>query len=71
MSLKLQLRLKPKSKWPFPFRPSHKKRGALLLEVLLSIIILSVSVGVLIQSLTANLRALVSNSGYVQSLFLM
>ena len=47
-----------------------KKRGALLLEVLLAIMILSVSVTVIIQALTANLRALAFNSGYMNAAFL-
>ena len=47
------------------------KKGSLLLEALLSVVILSVSLTVIIQSLTTSLRAVTYSSDYTTALFLI
>lgn len=53
-----------------PEMPKHNK-GSLLLEALLSIVILSVSVTVVIQSMASSLRAAVYSVDYTKALFLL
>lgn len=47
------------------------RRGSLLIEVLLSVVILSTALTLMIQSLTASLRALQYGAGYTTALILL
>ena len=46
--------------------PRKSKKGSLLLEVLLSIVILSTSVTIIIQAMTSSLRAMVYSAQYTK-----
>ena len=52
-------------------KSTSSRRGSLLLEALLSITILSVSLTLVIQSMTASLRAAVYSTGYTTAIFLL
>jgi len=53
------------------FHAALNKRGSLLLEALLSVIILSVSITMIIQSMTASLRAVKYSIHYTKASILM
>lgn len=52
-------------------RPRADRRGSLLVEVLLSIVILSTALTLMVQSLTASLRAIQYGAGYTTALILL
>ena len=54
----------------FEVLKKNKKRGSLLLEAILSIVILSISITVIIQSMTSTLRANMYSSDFTQAILL-
>lgn len=51
--------------------PDRGRRGSLLVEVLLSVVILSTALTLMIQSMTASLRAIQYGAGYTTALILL